>query len=107
MNSSEPLSDARAPLDVIGVDVLVVGAGITGIYQLYRAREAGFSALLLEAGGGGGGTRDWEPHPGAPVDPRGLTDPDLFSPGLFDGWGGGEDFAPQTEIQGQPQPRGH
>ena len=32
------------------VDVLVVGAGITGIYQLYRAREAGFSALLVEAG---------------------------------------------------------
>ena len=32
------------------VDVLVVGAGITGIYQLHRAREAGFSARLLEAG---------------------------------------------------------
>ena len=32
------------------VDVLVVGAGITGVYQLYRAREAGFSVALLEAG---------------------------------------------------------
>ena len=30
--------DRTAPADV---DVLVVGAGITGIYQLYRAREAG------------------------------------------------------------------
>ena len=32
------------------VDVLVVGAGITGIYQLYRAREAGFSAQLRRGG---------------------------------------------------------
>jgi cation diffusion facilitator CzcD-associated flavoprotein CzcO len=29
------------------VDVLIVGAGISGIYQLYRAREAGFSVELL------------------------------------------------------------
>src|SRR5437763_51720 len=47
------------------VDVLVVGAGITGIYQLYRAREAGFSVQLLEAGGGAGGTWYWNPYPGA------------------------------------------
>ena len=41
------------------VDVLVVGAGITGIYQLYRALDAGFSALLVEAGEGVGGTWYW------------------------------------------------
>ena len=32
--------------DLPDVDVLVVGAGITGIYQLHRALEAGFSAPL-------------------------------------------------------------
>ena len=47
------------------VDVIVVGAGITGIYQLYRARESGFSALLLEAGAGVGGTWFWNRYPGA------------------------------------------
>ena len=36
----EPTILHALPADV---DVLVVGAGITGIYQLYRAREAGFS----------------------------------------------------------------
>lgn len=38
-------------------DVLVVGAGVTGIYQLRLAREAGFSVMLLDAGGGVGGVR--------------------------------------------------
>jgi len=49
-----PSDDARAGM--ADVDMVVVGAGITGIYQLYRAREEGFSALLLEAGEGVGGT---------------------------------------------------
>ncbi|MFJ9563881.1 NAD(P)-binding protein [Streptomyces fuscichromogenes] len=41
------------------VDMLVIGAGTTGLYQLYRARAAGFSALLLEAGLGVGGLWYW------------------------------------------------
>ncbi len=49
------------------VDVLVVGAGITGIYQLYRAREAGFSVRLLEAGDGVGRYVVLEPLPRCPV----------------------------------------
>ena len=56
---SDPWNRSRAA----DVDVLVVGAGITGIYQLYRAREAGFSALLLEAGGGVGRHLVLEPLP--------------------------------------------
>ena len=55
------------------VDVLVVGAGITGIYQLYRAREAGFSAVLLEAGDGVGGTWYWNRYPGAQFDSESYT----------------------------------
>ena len=43
--SAQPAAGAPAPGD--GVDVLVVGAGITGIYQLYLARCEGYSALLL------------------------------------------------------------
>ncbi|MEU9456151.1 hypothetical protein [Streptomyces sp. NPDC048277] len=41
------------------VDMLVIGAGTTGLYQLYRARAEGFSALLLEAGLGVGGIWYW------------------------------------------------
>ncbi|WP_416957345.1 NAD(P)-binding protein [Streptomyces sp. Agncl-13] len=48
---------ASAPIEV---DVLVIGAGATGIYQLCRAREEGFSSLLLEAGHGVGGIWYWK-----------------------------------------------
>ncbi|KOU58965.1 hypothetical protein ADK57_35355 [Streptomyces sp. MMG1533] len=38
-------------------DVLVIGAGVTGVYQLRLAREAGFSVHLLEAGSAVGTVR--------------------------------------------------
>ncbi len=79
--------------------MLVVGAGITGIYQLYRAREAGFSALLVEAGGGVGGTWYWNRYPGARFDSESYTYAYLFSRELFEAWEWQEHFAPQPEIE--------
>jgi len=84
---------------VADVDVLVVGAGITGIYQLYRAREAGFSVQLLEAGGGVGGTWYWNRYPGAQFDSESYTYAYLFSKDLFEEWEWRELFAHQPEIE--------
>jgi cation diffusion facilitator CzcD-associated flavoprotein CzcO len=81
------------------VDVLVVGAGITGIYQLYRALEAGFSAQLLEAGSGVGGTWYWNRYPGARFDSESYTYAYLFSKELFDEWEWQEHFAEQPETE--------
>ena len=81
------------------VDLLVVGAGITGIYQLHRAREAGFSALLLEAGDGVGGTWFWNRYPGARFDSESYTYGYLFSRELWDEWEWQEHFAGQREIE--------
>jgi cation diffusion facilitator CzcD-associated flavoprotein CzcO len=81
------------------VDVLVVGAGITGIYQLYRARESGFSARLLESGGGVGGTWFWNRYPGARFDSESYTYGYLFSRELFEDWEWQEHFAPQPETE--------
>src|SRR5213594_2331246 len=81
------------------VDVLVVGAGITGIYQLYRAREAGFSAQLLEAGSGVGGTWYWNRYPGARFDSESYTYAYLFSRELFNEWEWQEHFAEQPETE--------
>ncbi len=49
-------------------DVIVVGAGFAGLYQLKRLRDLGMSVLLLEAGSGLGGIWHWNCYPGARVD---------------------------------------
>ena len=99
MTSPEPAPDQSPSGHEGDVDVLVVGAGITGIYQLFRVREAGFSALLLEAGDGLGGTWFWNRYPGARFDSESYTYAYLFSKELFDEWRWQEHFAPQPEIE--------
>ncbi|MDE2638180.1 MAG: NAD(P)-binding protein [Chloroflexota bacterium] len=37
-------------------DVLIVGAGISGMYMLYRLRQLGFSARVIEMASDVGGT---------------------------------------------------
>jgi cation diffusion facilitator CzcD-associated flavoprotein CzcO len=99
MESSQPGVDDSSRRLTSDVDVLVVGAGITGIYQLHRAREAGFTAVLLEAGGGVGGTWYWNRYPGAQFDSESYTYAYLFSQELFEDWEWREHFAHQPEIE--------
>ena len=89
MDRQEPVAE---------VDLVVVGAGITGIYQLYRAREAGFSVLLLEAGGGVGGTWYWNRYPGARCDVESMQYSFSFSEELDQEWTWSEKYSPQPEI---------
>src|SRR5580698_7135084 len=98
MNDSLDPADDRTH-HVADFDVLVVGAGITGIHQLYRALDAGFSALLVEAGDGVGGTWYWNRYPGARFDSESYTYGYLFSRELFDEWEWQEHFAQQPEIE--------
>jgi cation diffusion facilitator CzcD-associated flavoprotein CzcO len=90
---------SSGPRAAIDVDVLVVGAGITGIYQLHRALEAGFTAELVEAGGGVGGTWYWNRYPGARFDSESYTYGYLFSRDLFEEWEWQEHFAAQPETE--------
>ena len=46
------------------LDVVVVGAGFAGMYQLYRLRGLGFSVRAYETGDGVGGTWFWNRYPG-------------------------------------------
>lgn len=50
------------------LDVVIVGAGFAGAYQLHRLRQLGLSVVLLEAGSGLGGIWHWNCYPGARVD---------------------------------------
>src|ERR1700722_15022045 len=65
----KPMSSGRDA----DVDMLIVGAGVTGIYQLHLAREAGYSVQLVEAGSGVGGTWYWNRYPGSRYDSESYT----------------------------------
>ncbi|KAK7054367.1 hypothetical protein VNI00_003561 [Paramarasmius palmivorus] len=50
------------------LDVLIVGAGFGGLYQLHHFRKLGYSVKIFEAGSQMGGVWYWNCYPGARVD---------------------------------------
>ena len=80
------------------VDVAIVGAGFAGLYMLYRARQAGFTARVFERGGGVGGTWYWNRYPGARCDVPSLEYSYQFSDELQQEWEWSEKYATQPEI---------
>jgi len=79
-------------------DILIVGAGISGLYQLYRLRESGFRVAVLERGTGVGGTWYWNRYPGARFDSESYSYAYSFSEELLEEWNWSEHFASQPEI---------
>ena len=79
-------------------DVIVIGAGIAGIYQLYKLRNIGMRVRLFEAGTGVGGTWYWNRYPGARFDSESYSYGYSFSQELLDEWDWSEHFASQPEI---------
>jgi cation diffusion facilitator CzcD-associated flavoprotein CzcO len=53
---SDAFAAANKDLDY---DVLIVGAGLSGIYSLHRMRQLGLRVKVLEAGPAEGGTWFW------------------------------------------------
>ena len=54
-------------------DVIIIGAGVCGIYLVYRMLELGLNVTVLEAGDGPGGTWYWNRYPGARFDSESYT----------------------------------
>jgi cation diffusion facilitator CzcD-associated flavoprotein CzcO len=79
-------------------DAIIVGAGIAGLYQLYRLREAGLAARVIEAADGVGGTWFWNRYPGARCDVQSLSYSYSFSPELEQEWVWTEKYPTQPEI---------
>lgn len=54
-------------------DVIIIGAGISGMYQLHKLREQGLSVKVYEVGTGVGGTWYWNNYPGCRFDSESYT----------------------------------
>jgi cation diffusion facilitator CzcD-associated flavoprotein CzcO len=80
-------------------DAVIIGAGVSGLYQLYKARELGLRVRVFEAGAGVGGTWYWNRYPGARFDSESWTYGYSFSPELLDEWDWEEHFAAQPETE--------
>ena len=80
------------------VDAVVVGAGFSGMYQLYKLRDMGLSVKVFEAGEDVGGTWYWNRYPGARVDIESMAYSFSFSKELEQDWVWSEKYSPQPEL---------
>ncbi len=79
-------------------DVIIIGAGIAGMYQLLKLRELGFSVKVYEAGGDVGGTWYWNRYPGCRFDSESYSYGYSFSKELLEEWDWTEHFSAQPET---------
>jgi cation diffusion facilitator CzcD-associated flavoprotein CzcO len=79
-------------------DAIIIGAGISGLYQLLRLRELGLKVRVFEAGTGVGGTWYWNRYPGARFDSESYSYGYSFSQELLEEWDWTEHFSPQPET---------
>jgi hypothetical protein len=69
MDTTAAVADGQATAaETATYDAIIIGAGISGIHQLYRLRELGMKVRVFEAGTNVGGTWYWNRYPGARFD---------------------------------------
>ncbi|EXJ86201.1 hypothetical protein A1O1_06571 [Capronia coronata CBS 617.96] len=84
--------------DIAQYDVLVVGAGFSGISALYRLRKLGLTVKVFESGGDFGGVWHWNRYPGARVDSE-WPYYQLNIPEAYRDWDFSERFPDHNEIR--------
>jgi cation diffusion facilitator CzcD-associated flavoprotein CzcO len=88
----------ESQISVLDYDAIIVGAGMSGLYQLYRLRELGLRVHVFEAGTNVGGTWYWNRYPGARFDSESYSYGYSFSKELLEEWEWSEHFAGQPET---------
>jgi cation diffusion facilitator CzcD-associated flavoprotein CzcO/acetyl esterase/lipase len=79
-------------------DAVIVGAGFSGLFMLYRLRRLGFSVRVFDSAGDVGGTWYWNRYPGARCDIPTTDYAYSFDPELEKEWTWSEKYATQPEI---------
>ena len=80
-------------------DIVVIGAGFSGMYALYKLRGLGLRLKGFEAGDGPGGTWYWNRYPGARVDIESMIYSYSFDDTLQQEWAWPEHFSPQPDLE--------
>jgi cation diffusion facilitator CzcD-associated flavoprotein CzcO len=80
-------------------DAIVIGAGVSGLYQLYRLRQLGLSVRCYEDGSGVGGTWYWNRYPGCRFDSESETYGYSWSEELLKEWNWKEHYSGQPENE--------
>jgi hypothetical protein len=80
-------------------DVVVIGAGVTGLYALYRLRGLGLSVRVLDEASGVGGTWYWNRYPGCRFDSESYSYGYSFSEELRQEWDWKEHYSGQPETE--------
>ena len=81
------------------LDVVIVGAGFSGLYMVHSMRKRGLKVKSFEKGNGVGGTWYWNRYPGAGSDIESLEYSYSFSEELQQEWKWKERYASQPELE--------
>ena len=98
MTASQETQARNTAAPALDYDAIIIGAGMSGLYQLYRLRELGMRVRVFEAGTGVGGTWYWNRYPGARFDSESYSYGYSFSKELLEEWDWSEHFAGQPET---------
>ncbi|MFA7585362.1 MAG: NAD(P)/FAD-dependent oxidoreductase [Novosphingobium sp.] len=79
-------------------DAVVIGGGVTGIYQAYLLDQAGMSVLGIETAPDVGGTWYWNRYPGCRLDTESYAYGYFALKGILPDWEWSERFASQPEM---------
>ena len=97
LDQHPPKPDGNGPVEQY--DVIIIGAGVVGLYQLYKLGQMGLSVRSFEDGGGVGGTWYWNRYPGCRFDSESETYGYSFSEELSQEWDWKEHFSGQPENE--------
>ncbi len=99
MANAVPQTSATDTGSVDTFDAIIIGAGVCGLYQLYRLRQLGLSVRVFEDGEGIGGTWYWNRYPGCRFDSESETYGYSWSEELLQEWNWKEHFSGQPENE--------
>src|SRR5947208_4812952 len=99
MSNSLQQTPAAGTGPVDHFDAIVIGAGVSGLYQLYRLRQLGLAVRCYEDGSGVGGTWYWNRYPGCRFDSESETYGYSWSEELLQEWDWKEHYSGQPENE--------